>query len=76
MSAEADQQSPAVLRRPIRTVKRSVGFHPDAEMNAIGIAIGFILLVLLLPLAPFILALWVISRGLDSLRPGRPPTNE
>lgn len=56
--SEADSDAPASLRR---TVSTSVGYHPDAEMSAIGLAVALGLLVVLLPLAPFLLAGWLVS---------------
>ncbi len=61
MSGDDTEALPAIRR----TVSKSVGYHPDAEMNAIGLAVGAGLLVILIPLAPFLLAVWLVSKLLD-----------
>lgn len=46
----------------IDTVTPSYLGRPDAEMDVIGWAIFFGLLVLVIPLLPFIVVLWVVDR--------------
>lgn len=63
--SEAESDAPAPLRR---TVSKTVGSHPDAEMTAIGLAVGLGLLVILIPLATFLLAVWLLSKLLSAGR--------
>jgi len=57
VSTSDDEQRPL-----LRTVKPTSVPRPDAEMNAIGWAIFLGLVVVLLPLAPFILIAWLFSK--------------
>jgi hypothetical protein len=50
------------------TVTRAYFGRPDAEMNAIGWLVFLGLVVVILPLVPFILVAIVVSRLLDNLR--------
>lgn len=52
----------ATGERRLRTVTGIVRGRPDAEMDAIGWLILVVLAVLFLPLAPFVLLLWLLSR--------------
>lgn len=56
------------LRKTIRTV--SPGYHsrPDSEMNAIGLGYAAILAILLLPLVPFVVLVWLVSRIAAAIR--------
>jgi hypothetical protein len=65
MSTEDETKA---LPAPFDTVSKAVGMHPDSEMNAIGLAIGAIMLVVILPALPFILAAWLLGRLRTFLR--------
>lgn len=56
-SESEDEQRPL-----LRTVKPVSVPRPDAEMNAIGWGILLGMVIVLLPLAPFILIAWVFSK--------------
>ncbi|SFR35316.1 DUF7535 family protein [Halogeometricum limi] len=58
----ATDESPSALTRAYRTVTPGYRSHPDAEMNSIGWAMFLGLLALLLPLLPFIIVTWVVSK--------------
>lgn len=64
MSSEDD---PGLVRQAYRTV--TPGYKPRGEgsMNAIGWAIMLGILVLMLPLLPFAVVVWLVSRGIDAL---------
>ncbi|UPV75767.1 hypothetical protein M0R89_06825 [Halorussus limi] len=53
---------PAPVRKVVRTVTPSYRGRPDTEMTTIGIAYGLGLVVLLIPLLPFIVVVWVVSK--------------
>ncbi|WP_240147610.1 MULTISPECIES: hypothetical protein [Halorussus] len=63
---DADGGSESVVPEPMKKVVRTVtpGYRgrPDAEMTTIGIAYGLGLLVLLVPLLPFIVIVWLVSK--------------
>lgn len=45
----------------LRTVTRPYRSRPDEEMNIIGILYGLGLLIVLIPLLPFIALIWILS---------------
>jgi hypothetical protein len=63
-----EQDSPGALTRAYRTVSPGYEGHPDVEMSTIGWAIFLGLVVLLVPLLPFLVLVWVIGKVLDALR--------
>lgn len=46
----------------LRTVTKPYRSRTDEEMNIIGLLYGLGLLVVLIPLLPFIVLLWVLSK--------------
>jgi len=56
-TSENEEQRPL-----LRTVKPVSVPRPDAEMNVIGWGIFLGLVIVLLPLAPFILIAWLFSK--------------
>ncbi len=65
MSQESDD--PGVLTKAYRTVSPRFEGRPDAEMNTVGWAILLGMVVLLIPLLPFILIVWAVGKVLDAL---------
>jgi hypothetical protein len=59
----------------LRTVTPPFRGHSDSEMNTIGFAMFLGLLVLLVPLLPFLIIVWVISKLTDELA-GRAPVGD
>jgi len=57
-----DGAMPAPVKEALRTVTPSFRGRPDTEMTAIGIAYFLGLVVLLIPLLPFIVVVWVVSK--------------
>lgn len=53
------------LKAAYRTVKPPFRGRPDSEMNVIGWAYFLGLLILLVPLLPFVLVLWAVGKLLD-----------
>ena len=72
MSSESEiaEQSadPSTLRKTIRTVSPGYRSRPDSEMNAIGLGYAAILAILLLPLLPFVVLVWLLSRIAAAVR--------
>lgn len=64
---------------PVTTVLRTVTppyhSHSDREMNTIGIGIFLGLLVLIIPLLPFLIIIWVISKLTGEVA-GRAPVGD
>ncbi|WP_256297702.1 DUF7535 family protein [Haloarchaeobius salinus] len=50
------------------TVGKSVGMHPDASMSAIGYIIAALLALILLPLAPIVLFVWLAMKITEGAR--------
>lgn len=67
MASESDE-SPPPARRVVRTVTPPYRGRSDEEMNLIGYLIIGGLLVLLIPLGPFIIVAWLILRIRRDLR--------
>jgi len=65
--SESDADEPSALTRAYRTVTPGVRGRPDPEMDAIGLAILAGLVVLLIPLLPFIVIVWLLTKLLDAL---------
>ena len=63
----SDAESPDPARRVVRAVSPPYRGRADTEMGAIGLAYFLGLLVLLVPLLPFIVVLWVISKVADAV---------
>jgi len=55
---------------PFRTVTPPSDTRPDPGMDAIGWGMLAGLLVILLPLLPFMIIVWVIAKVTESLSPG------
>lgn len=64
MSADDDESG---SERTLRTVTPSYHGRPDREMAVIGWAYFLGLLVVLLPLLPFAIVLWLVGRLLDAI---------
>ena len=66
MSGDSDDGDDGVAPEPVKKVVRSVTpsyrGRPDAEMTTIGIAYFLGLVILLIPLLPFVVVVWVISK--------------
>lgn len=71
-----DQDSPGVVRRVYRTVTPGYKSHTDSGMNSVGWIIFLVLLALFLPLLPFLLIVWVVTKVLDYLAAQRGPSEE
>ncbi|GAA0221873.1 hypothetical protein ACFFQF_07845 [Haladaptatus pallidirubidus] len=55
------------VKEAFRTVTPPYHGHSDSEMNAIGIAMFLGLLVLMVPLLPFLVIVWAISKLTEAL---------
>ncbi|SIR58440.1 hypothetical protein SAMN05421858_2958 [Haladaptatus litoreus] len=64
------------VKKAFRTVTPPYHGHPDSEMNAIGIAIFLGLLVLMVPLLPFLVIVWAISKLTEALAQKAPIGDE
>lgn len=54
---------------PLHTVTKPYRSRPDAEMNFIGIAYGLGLLLILIPLLPLLVIVWVLGKIASAVRP-------
>ena len=69
MANEAENDDPGAIRALARTVTPGTRGRSDPEMDAIGWGLALGLVILLVPLLPFVLIVWVITRVLDRLDP-------
>ena len=65
MSDEPD--APGTLTRVYRTVSPRYEGRPDVEMSTIGWVMFLGLVVIVVPLLPFIVAVWAVGKVLDVL---------
>lgn len=57
-----EEAVPEPVKEVVRTVTPGYRGRPDAEMTTIGIAYALGLVVLLVPLLPFIAVVWLLSK--------------
>jgi hypothetical protein len=67
MAIEEADDSDSTAERVYRTVTPSYHGRSDEEMNLIGYLLIAGLLILLIPLGPFLLLFWLISKALDAI---------
>lgn len=69
MSRSTDTENQGLLTRAYRTVTPEYVGRDDVEMDVIGWGIFLGLVVLLVPLLPFLVILWVVGKVLDATFP-------
>jgi hypothetical protein len=52
----------------LRTVTPSYFGRPDAEMTTIGWALLLGMVIILIPLLPFVILVWLITTGIDFIK--------
>jgi hypothetical protein len=62
--SESEEADSTVLE-VVRTVTPPYGDRPNVEMNTIGWGLFLGLVILLIPLLPFVVIIWAISRLLE-----------
>lgn len=62
MSESTEIEEPRPAKKVLRTVTPPYRGRPDAEMDSIGWALFLGLVILLVPLLPFILIVWAIAK--------------
>mgnify|MGYP006287578265 FL=1 len=67
--SETDDASDSLLPEPLRTVTPPSRTHPDASMDVIGWLIFLGMVVLILPVLPFIVVVWLLAKAGDALTP-------
>lgn len=63
----SDEDQPGLLKRTYRTVTPSVGSHEDATMDSLGWTIFLFMVVIFIPLLPFLLVVWLVTKAFDAL---------
>lgn len=63
-----NESSESTTEDALRTVTPYYRGRPDREMNVIGFALFLVLFVLLVPLLPFLVAVWVLNRVVGAVR--------
>ncbi|MWG34878.1 DUF7535 family protein [Halomarina oriensis] len=58
----SESDDPGVLREAIRSVTPASGGRPNMEMDVLGWGVFLGMVVLLVPLLPFILIVWLVSK--------------
>ncbi|WP_410765712.1 hypothetical protein [Haloferax sp. DFSO60] len=68
----SDADTPSLPRRIYKTVTPETGTRPDAEMDVIGWSMFLALLMLLLPLLPFIAIVYAVTKLIEFVTPRQP----
>ncbi|WP_411965318.1 hypothetical protein [Haloferax sp. YSMS24] len=63
----SEEESLSLPEKAYRTVTPRTGMRPDMEMDSIGWVIFLILVMLLVPLLPFIAIVYVVSKVFEYL---------
>jgi hypothetical protein len=71
MSDAESAADESTLEPVYRTLGKPFRARADAEMDAIGWTIFLGMIILFVPLLPFILLVWVITKVLDAVAPTR-----
>lgn len=69
MSDAESAADESTLEPVYRTLGKPFRARPDAEMDAIGWAMFLGMLILFVPLLPFIVLIWLITKVLDAVAP-------
>jgi hypothetical protein len=67
--AESEESSDSILPEPLRSVTPLSGTRPNQEMDVIGWSIFLGLVILMIPLLPFLVIVWLISKVVEALTP-------
>jgi hypothetical protein len=68
MSTEPETtDEPGTVKKAYRRVSPLYGSRPNAEMDSIGWSIFLGMLVILVPLLPFVLIIWVLGKVIDAV---------
>ena len=62
--AGAESAVPEPVKKAMRTVTPPFRGRPDAEMTVIGTAYFLGLVILLIPLLPFLVIVWLVSKAM------------
>ena len=73
--AESEESSDSILPEPLRTVTPLSGTRPNQGMDVIGWGIFLGLVILLLPLLPFLVLVWLISKVAEAVAPSNDRPN-
>ncbi|WP_436908817.1 DUF7535 family protein [Halosimplex marinum] len=67
MSDATETREPSTPRKVLRTVTPGSKARPDTEMDSIGWAVFLGLVILLIPMLPFLAVVWALSKAIDFL---------
>jgi hypothetical protein len=67
--SDADEAEESGVTVVYRTLGEPFRSRPDAEMDVIGWSLFLGMLILLVPLLPVLLLVWVITKVLDAVTP-------
>ncbi|WP_224333009.1 DUF7535 family protein [Haloprofundus halobius] len=63
----SDDETPGLMTKAYRTVTPGYKSHPDTEMNVIGLTYALLLVILIVPLLPFMVIVWLLTRVFDRI---------
>ncbi|KAB1186743.1 MULTISPECIES: hypothetical protein [Haloferax] len=67
----SEEESLSLPQKAYRTVTPRTGMRPDMEMDSIGWVMFLILVMLFIPLLPFIAIVYVVSKVFEYVTPER-----
>ncbi|WP_267641644.1 DUF7535 family protein [Haloarchaeobius amylolyticus] len=68
-TADSEEEQVSTARQALRTVTELPRGRPNRDMSAVGLVMLALLVVVLLPVLPVIALVWLLAKGLESLRP-------
>lgn len=71
-----EMDEPGVLTAAYRTVTPGYASHSNSEMTAIGLGYALGLVILLAPLLPFVIMVWVFSKAIGHIAPSQQTPRE
>ncbi|WP_224270292.1 DUF7535 family protein [Haloprofundus salinisoli] len=63
----SDDETPGLMTKAYRTVTPGYRSHPDTEMNVIGLTYALLLVILIVPLLPFMVIVWLLTRVFERI---------
>ncbi|QCJ47116.1 MULTISPECIES: DUF7535 family protein [Haloprofundus] len=63
----SDDETPGLMTKAYRTVTPGYKSRPDTEMNVIGLTYALLLVILIVPLLPFVIIVWLLTRVFERI---------
>jgi len=67
--SDSETDDPSALRKVVRTVRPPSRGRRDEEMDVVGWGIALAVVIVLVPLLPFLVVVWLVSKVLERADP-------